>query len=51
MSPSSLTCLRHPVRANILRTSFRELGIGVRPGVPTDAGAGGTYTTDFGVKL
>jgi len=38
-------------RANILKASYRELGIGVLPGVPTDAGVGATYTTDFGVKL
>jgi uncharacterized protein YkwD len=38
-------------RANILKASYRELGIGVRPGVPNDAGVGVTYTTDFGVKL
>jgi uncharacterized protein YkwD len=38
-------------RANILKASYRELGIGVRPGVPKDAAVGATYTTDFGVKL
>jgi uncharacterized protein YkwD len=38
-------------RATILRSRYRELGVGVRPGVPTDAGVGATYTTDFGVKL
>ncbi|WP_053227645.1 CAP domain-containing protein [Solirubrobacter soli] len=38
-------------RANILKAGYRELGIGVRPGVPKDAGVGATYTTDFGVKL
>jgi uncharacterized protein YkwD len=38
-------------RANILRASYREPGIGVRPGVPTDDGVGATYTIDFGVKL
>jgi uncharacterized protein YkwD len=37
-------------RANILRASYRELGVGVRPGVPKDAGVGATYTVDFGVK-
>ncbi len=37
-------------RATILKASYRELGIGVRPGVPKDAGIGATYTTDFGVK-
>jgi len=38
-------------RATILKASYRELGIGVRPGVPKDAGIGATYTTDFGAKL
>jgi uncharacterized protein YkwD len=38
-------------RANILKASYRELGVGVRPGVPKDAGVGATYTTDFGVRL
>jgi uncharacterized protein YkwD len=37
-------------RANILKPAYRELGIGVRTGVPTDAGVGATFTTDFGVK-
>jgi len=37
-------------RANILTSAFRELGIGVRVGVPHDAGVGATFTTDFGAK-
>lgn len=37
-------------RANIVRTAYRELGIGIRPGVPKDAGTGATFTTNFGVK-
>jgi uncharacterized protein YkwD len=37
-------------RANILKSAYRELGIGVRTGVPTDSGVGATFTTDFGVK-
>lgn len=37
-------------RANILKPAYREVGIGVRTGVPTDAGVGATFTTDFGVK-
>jgi len=37
-------------RANILKPAYRELGIGVRTGVPTDSGVGATFTTDFGVK-
>jgi uncharacterized protein YkwD len=36
-----------PHRANILRDSFREIGIGVASGTPVGAG-GATYTTDFG---
>ena len=38
-------------RANILNPDFRELGIGIRPGVPKDATVGATYTANFGVKL
>jgi uncharacterized protein YkwD len=37
-------------KANILKAGYRELGIGVRPGVPNNADVGATYTTDFGVK-
>ena len=37
-------------RANILKSVYREIGIGVRTGVPTDAAVGATFTTDFGVK-
>jgi uncharacterized protein YkwD len=37
-------------RANILRRSYRELGVGVMAGVPGGGSAGATYTTDFGVK-
>ena len=40
-------------RANILRPTFREIGIGVVVGAPTQLGAGengATYTTDFGVR-
>jgi uncharacterized protein YkwD len=41
-------------RANILNGRYREIGIGVAPGVPVDdpdleGQAGATYTTDFGV--
>lgn len=35
-------------RANILRPSFRDIGIGVRPGTPIARRRGVTYTTDFG---
>ncbi|MDA0169477.1 CAP domain-containing protein [Solirubrobacter taibaiensis] len=38
-------------RANILKPAFRELGIGIRTGVPKDASVGATYTANFGVKL
>lgn len=38
-------------RANILKPAYRELGIGIRPGVPSDADVGVTVTADFGVKL
>jgi uncharacterized protein YkwD len=40
-------------RANILQRSFREIGIGVQPGVPVRLSAsqpGATYTTDFGFR-
>jgi uncharacterized protein YkwD len=41
-----------PHRANILRRSFREIGIGVVAGGPHDRGRPvATYTTDFGAKL
>lgn len=36
-----------PHRANILRSSFREIGIGLASGTPVGCG-GATYTTDFG---
>jgi uncharacterized protein YkwD len=40
-------------RANILKRSFREIGIGIEAGVPVRLSAsqpGATYTTDFGVR-
>jgi uncharacterized protein YkwD len=37
-------------RANILKPAYRQLGIGVRVGVPSDADVGATFTTDFGAK-
>jgi uncharacterized protein YkwD len=37
-------------RANILRPGFRQIGIGIYPGVPTNPHSGATYTTDFGVR-
>jgi len=36
-------------RANIVKRSYREMGIGVVMGVPTNGAAGATYTADFGV--
>ncbi len=37
----------------ILRATrgFREIGIGIRLGVPSDQGVGVTITADFGAKL
>lgn len=37
-------------RANILRGSYRELGIGIRTGTPTNGADGATYTADFGAR-
>ena len=38
-----------PHRANILSGKFREVGLGIVPGIPGRSGnPGGTYTTDFG---
>ena len=37
-------------RANILKRSFRDMGVGVVLGVPVSDAAGTTYTVDFGVK-
>jgi len=36
-------------RANVVRRSYREIGIGVVIGTPTAGGDGATYTADFGV--
>ena len=38
-------------KANILKKAYREVGIGIRLGVPSDTGVGATITADFGVKL
>jgi len=38
-------------KANILKKAYREVGIGIRTGVPSDEGVGATITADFGVKL
>ena len=37
-------------RENILRSAYRDVGIGVVLGVPGSQGAGATYTLDFGVR-
>ena len=36
-------------RANVVKRAYREIGIGVVTGVPSNRGAGATYTADFGV--
>jgi uncharacterized protein YkwD len=38
-------------KANILKRAYREVGVGIRLGVPSDDTVGATYTLDFGVKL
>jgi uncharacterized protein YkwD len=38
-------------KANILKKAYREVGIGIKLGVPTDNGVGATITADFGAKL
>jgi uncharacterized protein YkwD len=37
-------------RANILRRSYREIGIGISLGVPSAGGSGATVTADFGAR-
>jgi uncharacterized protein YkwD len=37
-------------RRNVLRRSYREVGIGIVTGVPNGSSAGATYTMDFGVR-
>ncbi len=37
-----------PHRANILSRHFRDIGIGIVPGIPQHGPRGATYTTDFG---
>ena len=37
-------------KANILKRSYRELGIGIRLGTPSDAGVGATFSAEFGAK-
>jgi uncharacterized protein YkwD len=36
-------------RANVVKRSYREIGIGVATGTPSAGGDGATYTADFGV--
>jgi uncharacterized protein YkwD len=38
-------------KANILKRAYREVGIGIDLGVPSDGTVGATYTLDFGVRL
>jgi uncharacterized protein YkwD len=38
-------------KANILKKAYREVGIGIRLGVPSDNGVGATVTAEFGAKL
>jgi uncharacterized protein YkwD len=38
-------------KANILKRAYREVGIGIRLGVPSDGTVGATYTLDFGARL
>jgi uncharacterized protein YkwD len=38
-------------KANILKKAYKEVGIGIRVGVPSDEGVGATITADFGAKL
>jgi uncharacterized protein YkwD len=37
-------------KANILKRSFREMGVGVVLGLPVSDAAGTTYTVDFGMR-
>ena len=36
-------------RANVIKRSYREIGIGIATGTPSAGGDGATYTADFGV--
>ncbi len=38
-------------KANILKKAYKEIGIAVRIGVPTDGTVGATVTADFGAKV
>ncbi len=37
-------------RRTILRRAYRDVGFGIRLGVPHDDGVGATFTADFGVR-
>jgi uncharacterized protein YkwD len=37
-------------RANLLKRAYRDIGVGIRLGVPKDGSVGATYTIDFGVR-
>ena len=39
-----------PHRANILEPRFRQVGLGIQPGMPTSRHRGATYTTNFGFR-
>jgi len=36
-------------RANVVKRAYREIGLGIVTGVPSDRANGATYTADFGV--
>ncbi|HET8952653.1 MAG TPA: CAP domain-containing protein, partial [Solirubrobacteraceae bacterium] len=36
-------------RANVVKRAYREIGLGIVIGVPSDRDNGATYTADFGV--
>jgi uncharacterized protein YkwD len=38
-------------KANILKRAYRDVGIGIKLGVPSDDTIGATYTLDFGVRM
>jgi uncharacterized protein YkwD len=38
-------------KANIVKRAYREVGIGIRLGVPNDGEVGATFTADFGAKV
>ncbi len=37
-------------RANVLKRSYRELGVGLRLGTPNDPGVGATFSAEFGAR-